>query len=1014
MAAMLTHGKRMLRASLKKQQEENNDCSPEKRSKHKDPGKDAEWWCHVGLDKDGFSLKYISDYKGYGVFTNEVWKKGDFLLEYFGERINIQEAEERERKYDKDGTKMCYIFVYRFNGKQECIDATCTQGRLCQYANDAYPEPPNCVMKLKKFKNQKPRLCLFAHRDINKGEELVYDYGDDTRNLWWRKKVYSDDDPFDLDKTYIPDVSSDYVSDSITSSNRSTCIDILSTDCLDMYDELSISSHWIPKSEIISDIANIHTRNKPVAITLPCDFTSTLPENMDITASLDTKQAGMSDTFTISATKEVDTLCAISDTKPSSPTHITTSALPCEEATILKVIANKAASADTASATQSDISNMTSKADFHCVQCERRFKTKGGFSNHVKSHNKVSTVYCKPKRLCKLCGQVYSKLKRHIIQVHKDCKEVKPIIENPGQQSAAMSTIRKESIFEQKKLQCTKENPSFQSQKYCEGNIACCPNCNGFYAKKFFFRHRDKCHLDKCAFSKPIPLALLATEDDTVDASFKDLLNSLRTDEVGSVCQRDCTIKLIGARLKSVCSDIRTLGRLHVEFKSFEKNECIESVQMFNREKFSSLKIAIYKITDKEDHSIKYGFKENIYYLLMTSAEILKGEALQGKQGEVKAMEFDYFVSVLKLNRRTVFGDARYMITQSRQERLRLPNRLPEDEPVEKLRKYTLEVISKHTKDKLDFIGKHEFVELCNAVSSRLTLFNARRGGEPSRLKIDHWCKRNQWIAKSQMKNLDFLSPVERKVFCDIEVTFQQGKGTRLVSCLIPADCKKAMDILCDRNIRMDASIQSTNDFIFPNMESSPNHVIGWDCIDYMCKKAGIENSNINATNNRARLSTMYAALDVQPEDITFFYQHMGHTKEVNENVYQRPLPVMTIAKVGLHLQSFDNVTNSAESDTPTNEMYPLSNTLRTHSSDNCYSISTNITYSAIPCEEATFPTGIANQAASADTASAPCSDISNMTYQADQRLHWDATMTKVLKDSFLDWINMPYGCSLP
>lgn len=69
------------------------------------------------------------------------------------------------------------------------IDATCTQGRLCQYANDAYPEPPNCVMKLKKFKNQKPRLCLFAHRDINKGEELVYDYGDDTRNLWWRKKV---------------------------------------------------------------------------------------------------------------------------------------------------------------------------------------------------------------------------------------------------------------------------------------------------------------------------------------------------------------------------------------------------------------------------------------------------------------------------------------------------------------------------------------------------------------------------------------------------------------------------------------------------------------------------------------------------------------------------------------------------------------------------------------------------------------------------------------------------------
>jgi hypothetical protein len=103
---------------------------------------------------------------------------------------------------------------------------------------------------------------------------------------------------------------------------------------------------------------------------------------------------------------------------------------------------------------------------------------------------------------------------------------VKPIIENPGQQRAAMSTIRKECIFEQNKLQCTKENLSFQSQKYYDRNIVCCPNCKGFYAKKFFFRHRDKCHLDKCTFSKPIPMAMLATEGDTVDTSFQDLLSS--------------------------------------------------------------------------------------------------------------------------------------------------------------------------------------------------------------------------------------------------------------------------------------------------------------------------------------------------------------------------------------------------------------------------------------------------------------------------------------------------------
>lgn len=39
-----------------------------------------------------------------------------------------------------------------------------------------------------------PKLCLFALKDIHPGDELLYDYGDIRKNLWWRKKVrtYSD------------------------------------------------------------------------------------------------------------------------------------------------------------------------------------------------------------------------------------------------------------------------------------------------------------------------------------------------------------------------------------------------------------------------------------------------------------------------------------------------------------------------------------------------------------------------------------------------------------------------------------------------------------------------------------------------------------------------------------------------------------------------------------------------------------------------------------------------------
>ncbi|KAK3578139.1 hypothetical protein CHS0354_010093 [Potamilus streckersoni] len=59
-----------------------------------------------------------------------------------------------------------------------------------------------------------------------------------------------------------------------------------------MSDEICISPHWFSKSEITSYITNIHTRSTPIAPAPPCDTTTSPPENMDITASLDTNQAG--------------------------------------------------------------------------------------------------------------------------------------------------------------------------------------------------------------------------------------------------------------------------------------------------------------------------------------------------------------------------------------------------------------------------------------------------------------------------------------------------------------------------------------------------------------------------------------------------------------------------------------------------------------------------------------------------------------------------------------------------
>ena len=67
------------------------------------------------------------------------------------------------------------------------IDATGTEGHMCQYVNDG---TINSSMTLRKFKNlNKPRLCFYAIKYIKEGEEMLYDYGDEKNNLWCRKEV---------------------------------------------------------------------------------------------------------------------------------------------------------------------------------------------------------------------------------------------------------------------------------------------------------------------------------------------------------------------------------------------------------------------------------------------------------------------------------------------------------------------------------------------------------------------------------------------------------------------------------------------------------------------------------------------------------------------------------------------------------------------------------------------------------------------------------------------------------
>jgi len=132
---------------------------------------------NIGNDDSRLPLE-IRDIPGKnrGVVPTIKLSKGDFAVEYAGELIEQTTAEERENKYAMDISKGCYMYYFKTNGKHYCIDATVETGRYGRLVNHSRLQS-NLMTKVI-MNGKSPRLILVAKHDIEPGTELLYDYGD--------------------------------------------------------------------------------------------------------------------------------------------------------------------------------------------------------------------------------------------------------------------------------------------------------------------------------------------------------------------------------------------------------------------------------------------------------------------------------------------------------------------------------------------------------------------------------------------------------------------------------------------------------------------------------------------------------------------------------------------------------------------------------------------------------------------------------------------------------------------
>ena len=119
------------------------------------------------------------DIKGRGIVATKPFKKDEFVVEYAGELIAAKAGKLREKMYETDVG--CYMYYFEFKDKKYCVDATKeskNMGRLLNHSK----QNANCHTKVVSIEDE-PYLILTAARDIQPGEELVYDYGDRNKEI---------------------------------------------------------------------------------------------------------------------------------------------------------------------------------------------------------------------------------------------------------------------------------------------------------------------------------------------------------------------------------------------------------------------------------------------------------------------------------------------------------------------------------------------------------------------------------------------------------------------------------------------------------------------------------------------------------------------------------------------------------------------------------------------------------------------------------------------------------------
>ena len=389
------------------------------------------------------------------------------------------------------------------------------------------------------------------------------------------------------------------------------------------------------------------------------------------------------------------------------------------------------------------------------------------------------------------------------------------------------------------------------------------------------------------------------------------LLQGLTNDKVGRVVKTDSLLLELGQREyvklghdpdqhNSIRQTLRRMGRLLIEVRKINNVPTTALKDLIDPARFQLVLDAV-RITagfhednhqfDKPTLALKLG------HCLKRCAKILQGKYIEENNTKMHRKAVD-FHKLCELNwQEEVSAHAMRNLYEKKRNPVKV---LPLTEDIVAFSKY-LKHEGQKCRDVLEEIAAGDITQAWNLLRdvtlARVILFNRRRQGEASKIKIQEY-KQLLQVPRGDKVVLSSLSSIEQELCKCMHRLDIGGKRGRTVPLMLTDDMKNIIDLLIKR--REDAGVLPQNVYVFARAHyGSLGHARGSDCLRELSLQCGAKEPELlRSTGLRKHIATVSQICNLRDNELDIVANFLGHDIRVHREFYRLPEEILQVAKV--------------------------------------------------------------------------------------------------------------------